>query len=68
MGSEDGQPEDMGKWLSPAEQATRMPVAWRQLLGDGKWGYTREWSEGANMRPIYEMTAEDLAALHQTHQ
>jgi hypothetical protein len=59
-----GQREDMSEWLSPAEQALQMPVAWRYMLGDGKWRYQREWSDGANMHPVYEMTAEDSAALN----
>jgi hypothetical protein len=59
-----GQREDMSEWLSPAEQAARMPVAWRYMLGDGKWRYQREWSDGANMHPVYELTAEDSAALN----
>ena len=61
-----GQREDMSEWLSSAEQAIRMPVACRYMLGDGKWRYQREWSEGANVHPVYEMKAEDLAALNRT--
>jgi hypothetical protein len=59
-----GQREDMSEWLSPAEQAMQTPVAWRYMLGDGKWRYQRDWSDGANMHPVYEMTAEDSTALN----
>ena len=59
-----GQREDMSEWLSPAEQAMQTPVAWRYMLGDGRWRYQRHWSDGANMHPVYETTAEDSAALN----
>jgi hypothetical protein len=35
------------------------------MLGDGEWRYQRDWSNGANMHPAYEMTAEDSASLNQ---
>jgi hypothetical protein len=41
-----------------------MPAAWRYMLGDGKWRYKREWSDGANMHAVYEMRAEDSTALN----
>jgi hypothetical protein len=63
-----GQLEDSSEWLSPAEQAIRVPIASRSMLGDGKWRYQRESSECANMHPIYEMTAKDLAALNRAYQ
>jgi len=40
-----GQRRNMSEWLRPTEQAIRMPVAWRYLLGDGKRRYRRERSE-----------------------
>jgi hypothetical protein len=58
-----GQREDFSEWLSPAEQTSHAPVAWRYMLGDGKWRYQREWSDGANMHPVYEMTEEISEAL-----
>jgi len=48
----------MSKRLLPAMQAIPMPVAWRYVLGDGKWRYRRERSDGANMHPVYEIPAE----------
>jgi hypothetical protein len=59
-----GQRRNMSEWSRLTEQAIRMPVAWRYLLGDGKRRYRREPSDGTNMRPIYEMTAKDSAALN----
>ena len=63
-----GQREDMSEWLSPEQQAVRMPVARRYMLRDGKWRNQCEWSKGANMHPVYEITVEDLAALKRVGQ
>jgi hypothetical protein len=61
-----GQREELSEYLSPAGQVIQTPAAWRYMLGDGKWRYQREWSDGANTDPVYEMTAEDSAALNRT--
>jgi hypothetical protein len=37
---------------SPLDQTARKPVAWRYMLGDGKWRYQREWSNGADLHPV----------------
>jgi hypothetical protein len=61
-----GQREDKSEWLSRAEQAVRMPVAWRYIARRSKMALHREWSDGAVIHPVYEMTAEDSAALNRT--
>jgi hypothetical protein len=61
-----GQREDLEAKQSLAEQSTRRPVAWRYMLGDGKWRYQREWSDGAVMHPVYELTPEAAVALSKT--
>jgi len=61
-----GQREDFDAKQSLAEQSTRRPVAWRYMLGDRKWRYQREWSDGAVMHPVYELTPEAAVALSKT--
>jgi len=43
-----------------------MPSARRYMLSGGKWCYQLEWSDNTNMRPAYEMTAEDSIATNQS--
>jgi hypothetical protein len=48
---------------SSPDQTTRKPVAWRYMLGDGKLRYQLEWSNGADMHPVYELSAEAVETL-----
>jgi hypothetical protein len=57
-----GQREDFELGATSAEQVST-PLAWRYMLGDGKWRYQWEWSHGAVMHPVYELTDEIRAAL-----
>lgn len=42
----------------PPDDDDRTPLAWKYRLGDGVWRYQRKWSNGANMYPVFEITAE----------
>jgi hypothetical protein len=53
--------------MGQREDASK-PAAWRSMLGDGKWRYQPERSHGDNTHPVYEMTAEDSAALNRIPQ
>jgi hypothetical protein len=57
-----GQREDFESGLPSTEQVPT-PLAWRYMLGDGKWRYQREWSNGAVMHPVFELTDEIRANL-----
>jgi hypothetical protein len=62
-----GQREDFETAQSLAERSERKPIAWRYMLGDGKWRYQLEWSNGAVMHPVYELTPEDAEALKKAY-
>jgi hypothetical protein len=62
-----GQREDFETVQSLAERTERKPIAWRYMLGDGKWRYQLEWSNGAVMHPVYELTPEDSEALKKAY-
>ncbi len=51
---------DLSQHIAPE---TRTTVAWKYMLGDGKWRYQKDWSNGANMFPVFEITEEIAAAL-----
>lgn len=54
-----GQREDFEATQSLVERGERKPVAWRYMLGDGKWRYQHKWSNGAVMHPVHELTPEE---------
>ncbi|MFK4442876.1 hypothetical protein ABH944_002985 [Caballeronia udeis] len=58
-----GQREGFDADQSSAGDTERKPLAWRYMLGDGKWRYQWEWSNGAEMHPVYELTDEIRAEL-----
>ncbi len=41
----------------------RVRYAWGYVLGDGVWRYQREWSPGAQMYPVYELSPQVMKAL-----
>jgi len=51
---------DLSQQLAPETSAV---LAWKYKLGDGKWRYQKEWSNGAAMFPVYEISDEIAAAL-----
>jgi hypothetical protein len=40
------------------ENENKQPLAWMYMLGDGIPRYQRNWSNGAVMHPVYELTPE----------
>ena len=50
-------------WQSPLDQTARKPVAWRYMLGDGKWRYQRDWCNGPALHPGHELTTDPVEAL-----
>ncbi len=56
-----------GAWLQCQAQIqandARVRYAWGYVLGDGVWRYQREWSPGAQMYPIYELSPKVMKAL-----
>lgn len=51
------------KLVTDPQPTSAKPLAWKYMLGDGKWRFQKEWSNGANMHPVYEVTPEIIAAL-----
>lgn len=51
---------DLSQSFAPEPRAI---LAWKYILGDGKWRFQKEWSNGANMLPVFDLTPEIADAL-----